>query len=144
LHGRDPAQAAEAAQELRRAQQGGGGRLTRRGDLGVLVAVGVAYLLVRLAWAPTGGWARGHVTDVLAGVALPSLVALVLGGGELGRWARTLRGKLSLVLGATLVWEGLMPLLSREWTADPLDALSYLGGTLVHHALFGRSRAAGD
>jgi hypothetical protein len=109
---------------------------TARIHLSVLGTVFVAYLLVRIAWAPTGGFARFHLTDLLAGVALPSLCALVMRGWRnWERWSLSLRGKLALVGGATMIWEGLHPLLSTQATADPIDALCYLVGTLGQHAM---------
>jgi hypothetical protein len=51
------------------------------------------------------------------------------------RWSLSLRGKLALVGGATMIWEGLHPLLSTQATADPIDALCYLLGTLGQHAM---------
>lgn len=103
--------------------------------LSILGSVFLAYLVVRIAWAPMNGFARFHLTDLLAGVALPSLCALVMGGwGSWERWYLSLRGKLALIAGATMIWEGLLPLLSNLATADPIDALCYLLGTLGQHA----------
>jgi hypothetical protein len=104
--------------------------------LSILGAVFVTYLLVRIAWAPLDGFARFHLTDLLAGVALPSLCTLVMRGW--GSWERrsvSLRGKLAFVAGATIIWEGLLPLLSNQATADPVVVLCYLLGTLGQHAM---------
>lgn len=101
----------------------------------VLVGVATAHLLVRVAWQPTG-FARYHLNDLLAGLALPSLLALAFRWHEpWTSWPETLKGKLALTAGATLVWEGLVPLLSSRSTADTFDALCYIGGTLAQHAM---------
>lgn len=110
------------------------GQRSRIFHLAVIGGVFLGYVLVRVAWSPTQGFARFHVTDILAGVAIPSLFALVFQGwGNWERWAISLQGKLALVGGATAVWEGLLPLVSKHATADPVDVVCYVLGTLAQH-----------
>ncbi len=102
----------------------------------IVVAVAVGYLLLRIVLAPTTGPLRWHATDLLAGIALPSLFALLLPQTmELGRWARTLSGKLALTGSATVVWEVVVPLLSDRSTPDIVDVIAYLVGTTIQHAI---------
>jgi hypothetical protein len=111
-------------------------RTQTRVDLVMLATVLIVYLLVRIAWAPTNGFARYHLTDLLAGVALPSLVALLFRDWEPWEsWSRSLPGKLAMTFGAAMIWEGLVPLLSQRSTADLVDGLCYLIGALCQHGV---------
>lgn len=110
-------------------------RQGRFAHLGLLVAVGTAYLVIRVGIAPVAGPLRWQATDLLAGVALPSLFALgTVPASRWGRWARSGAGKAQLIAGAVLVWEGLVPLLGRG-TADGWDVLAYALGGLAQHGL---------
>lgn len=100
----------------------------------VILVVAIGYILVRVVLDPVTGPLRWYATDLLAGIALPSLVALVFPDTtDLGRWARTLGGKLVLTAAAVAVWEGVVPLLNGRSTPDVLDVAAYLAGTLVQH-----------
>jgi hypothetical protein len=104
--------------------------------LAILVGVCLAYLLVRAIWQPTHGFARNHLTDLLAGVALPSLFGLMVHHHAPWRaWLAKLRHKLLLIIGATLSWEVLQPLLSDRSTADLIDAACYVAGALGQHGI---------
>ena len=112
--------------------------MTRGADLrlhlAILLLVAAGYLVIRIGIAPTGGFLRHHATDLLAGVALPSVLALTMpAGAPMGDWVRSIGGKLQVTLGAALVWEGLMPLLTANATADPVDALCYFTGATAQH-----------
>ncbi|MDP1026924.1 hypothetical protein Q5H91_06850 [Sphingomonas sp. KR1UV-12] len=105
----------------------------------MIVAVAIGYLIVRIGIAPRTGLLRYHATDLLAGVALPSIIALAIPAiTPLGLWARTLPGKLALIAGAIAVWEVAVPLITTRSTPDPIDALCYVAGTLLQHAAVGR------
>jgi hypothetical protein len=101
--------------------------------LAVIGAVGVAFLIIRVAIAPEAGMIRGHGTDFLAGIALPSVIWLGFHRLLAGWLLNTLRGKLLLTLSAVISWEGLMPLLSARSTPDWRDAIAYFAGTIVQH-----------
>lgn len=105
----------------------------------VIAIIAAGYILVRVVMEPAGGLLRGHATDLLAGVALPSLFALVFQArGEMGEWVRSLPGKLALTASAAVVWEVIVPLFDPRSTADWLDALAYVVGTVVQHVFVGR------
>lgn len=113
--------------------------------LSIIAAVAIGYVAIRVAIAPTVGPLRGQATDLLAGMALPSLFALFLPAGiALARWASTLSGKLSLTLAAAFVWEVAVPLLGARSTPDLLDVVAYLAGTLLQHALVTRLPGMAD
>lgn len=93
------------------------------------------WMLVGTVFHPVGGFARYHLTDLACGFMYPSLVVLTSSPPRIGgmNW-NSLQGKLILTAVASLLFEGLAPLI-KDSTADPIDVLCYFAGALVQHGL---------
>lgn len=102
--------------------------------LSVLVGVAVTYTVIHQFLAPAfGGFWRNHAADVMAGVALPAIAALLSDAQTpAGRFVRSAEGRLILIAFASLVWEGLAPLLLNDSVSDALDVMAYFAGTLAY------------
>ncbi len=107
----------------------------RQFHLTIIAFVALAYMTVRIGIAPESGWLRFHTTDFLAGVALPSVIALAFDDVSVSRLPGTLGGKLALTAGAVVVWGGIVPLVSERSTADWRDVIAYFAGTAVQHVV---------
>ena len=102
-----------------------------------IVAVGMLlYAGVHAGLVHHDSLLRDHGPDVIAGAVLLSIFELWPGKPDMVvRLLASFGGKVALVLGASLSWEVIVPLMQAHSVADWRDVLAYLAGGALQHGL---------
>lgn len=120
---------------------------------GLLPSLLLVFFLIRLLetteWAPA--WLSGYGDDLLC---LPLVLSLVLAVQRRVRgnpgWVLPISHGLVALIGYGIYFEGVLPRISSQAVADPLDLVMYLAGYLVfqcclnRHARMGHSGSDGQ
>lgn len=101
----------------------------------ILAMVGAGYLLNHLISPAFGGFWSNHAANILAGISLPAIAALLSDSQTpAGMFVRRPMTRIGIVVAAAFVWEVLAPMLMSNSIGDLIDAIAYLTGTLAYIA----------
>lgn len=82
-----------------------------------------------------GAFVRGHLNDVLAGLAFMAYTNLLFDLVRPERRLARLWVMLAYMLCCGLFWEGVAPTLLKPSVSDPWDVVSYLAGAALYWAV---------
>lgn len=114
--------------------------MLKRLDVLAVVAAVATYTCNSYFWSFDSvlpyGFAHYHLNDLCGGVLFPAYVNLVVNTVRGEAVITTYRRAILLGVGCSLVWEVLAPIFLSNSTADPLDAIAYVTGTLAYTACY--------
>ncbi len=100
----------------------------------VLAAYASNRWLDAWSWIIPELFCRNHFGDLMGGILFPSYVNLILSFSKSNRRIAGLRDSLLIGCLCAFSWELVAPSVFAFSTADPIDALLYIAGTVFHDA----------